>query len=617
MCPNSSSGVPSVIQPCCVDKRSGGNTSGLLSNHRRRLSPLALPLVSTNSANATSTEDSVTCQTNMSKLDTLVEDGLRSELMLQQQLKALSKALRQQLQETERRQRNELEKRIHQDAVLSSDVGQESGGKNAVKHESKLERIRRPTSTSALNSNKETLHHPRQSERLNSSSPVWVSSTNWKHCSVGTQQCERLASSKTTQMRKEEEDRAECQKKICTLPVPSHVFEPLYQEMMELREKKRTQGHEQRRDFLLSIQKPFSFQKREEEKREKLIAMLNQMSHDEKNKAATVKKPPHKEVKDLSHSKQKDQEQCRQVPAKRAVEHENPTVSGCPKLCIAERTRKEKLGFLDEKPSFQPKIIHQVPDFSRLHRALQTEALRKAQSKDVRKCKPFCLRTSALPARQSRTSPENSQVLKSSNLSRSKSLGALTSLSTDTLPTYITDAARKRGIAIRKSMEMRDSSKQQSEDWLRKYQMRSQAMRKTVTLHAKLLDPHSSLKEVYNEKLQHHRAADRQRMTQYMRELRDMKGRVSERPYLFEQVKQKNAKAHAEQTYRNKLKRVGLKEQFVEENGEAVEGTSTSSRSEDDTDKNNFHNREENVDDGEKIEDVEEKSVKSKGEDMP
>lgn len=30
-------------------------------------------------------------------------------------------------------------------------------------------------------------------------------------------------------------------------------------------------------------------------------------------------------------------------------------------------------------------------------------------------------------------------------------------------------------------------------------------MKKTVALHAKLLDPHSSLKEVYNEKLQHHR----------------------------------------------------------------------------------------------------------------
>lgn len=57
----------------------------------------------------------------------------------------------------------------------------------------------------------------------------------------------------------------------------------------------------------------------------------------------------------------------------------------------------------------------------------------------------------------------------------------------------------------RKSMEMRDSKNQESADWLRSYQLRSQAMKKTLAVHAKLLDPHSSLKEVYNEKLQHHR----------------------------------------------------------------------------------------------------------------
>ncbi|KAK2826108.1 hypothetical protein Q5P01_020322 [Channa striata] len=150
--------------------------------------------------------------------------------------------------------------------------------------------------------------------------------------------------------------------------------------------------------------------------------------------------------------------------------------------------------------------------------------------------------------------------------------------------------------------------------------MKCQAMKKTVILHAKLLDPHSSLNETYNEKLQHHREADQQRMREYMKELKEMKARVSERPYLFQQVKQRNAKDHAEQTYRNKLKKAGIKEQFVEENGEAVEGVSASLRSEDNGDvndcsiENDFHNREENVDDWEKIEDVEDESVKSKWE---
>lgn len=84
-----------------------------------------------------------------------------------------------------------------------------------------------------------------------------------------------------------------------------------------------------------------------------------------------------------------------------------------------------------------------------------------------------------------------------------------------------------------------------------------------------------------------------------------MKSRVGERPYLFEQVtqvidrkeeevksflgyfalmldnlffmcrRQTSAKAHAAQTYRNKLNKAGLEEQFVEEKGEAAEATTS------------------------------------------
>lgn len=77
---------------------------------------------------------SVTGQRNMSKLETLLEDGLRSELLLQQQLRALSEALRQQLQETERRQTEELERRIHQNALLSTG-DRESGDKNELNNQ--------------------------------------------------------------------------------------------------------------------------------------------------------------------------------------------------------------------------------------------------------------------------------------------------------------------------------------------------------------------------------------------------------------------------------------------------------------------------------------------------
>jgi len=65
----------------------------------------------------------------MPKLDALLAEHLRSELMLQQQLKALSEALRQQLQEADTRQKEELDRRIHQNSLLST----ESADQNTLK----------------------------------------------------------------------------------------------------------------------------------------------------------------------------------------------------------------------------------------------------------------------------------------------------------------------------------------------------------------------------------------------------------------------------------------------------------------------------------------------------
>lgn len=70
----------------------------------------------------------------MSMLETLLEDRLRSELMLKQQLGSLCEVLKQQLQETERRQREELERRIYHNALISKDV---SSDKNEPTHQIK------------------------------------------------------------------------------------------------------------------------------------------------------------------------------------------------------------------------------------------------------------------------------------------------------------------------------------------------------------------------------------------------------------------------------------------------------------------------------------------------
>lgn len=66
----------------------------------------------------------------MSKLETLLLDGLKSELILKHQLRSLRESLKQQLQEADRRQREELERRIHHNDLLLTEVDQQFSDKN-------------------------------------------------------------------------------------------------------------------------------------------------------------------------------------------------------------------------------------------------------------------------------------------------------------------------------------------------------------------------------------------------------------------------------------------------------------------------------------------------------
>ncbi|KAM8834366.1 protein FAM161B isoform 2-T2 [Synchiropus picturatus] len=461
----------------------------------------------------------------------VVQTEVESELILRQQLKCLSDTLREQLQQTKRRHKDQLLRRLHQNRLSSPDVSQ------IFQHEPAPQK---------KNSNWE--------EQLDS---IWNNPTPAPK-----------SVPKSSEQMKQEQDEAECLRQFRASPVPEQTKRPLYHQITELKEKQREKAREQRKNFLLSEQKPFSFHEREKMKKEKL--------KQEDQTLQRAKKP---------------------TPKAATNQQEAPEKPMAPKLRTADRARKEKMGFLYEKPSFHPNIIRQVPDFQRLHRNLQTDGLRRPHSTDGTKCQPFILRTSARPVRQRRMSVDSMQAPNEGKLQRSKSLGTLKSLSPDTLPVYITDAVRRRSHAIRKSMELRESQSQETSDWFLKNQMKTQVLRKSVSLHAKLLDPHNSLKDVFKEKLQQHRAADQQRMREYKRELRDINARVTDRPFLFEQLKQRDAKTLVEIMFKKKLKEVGMKEEFVEEKGRAADGASE--------DDDEVPSKDE--EDGEKIEDVEEK----------
>lgn len=384
---------------------------------------------------------------------------------------------------------------------------------------------------------------------------------------------------KETQKAKEEADMAECEKQFHVPPVPEHVSKSLYKDLIQDQERLRQDGLDQRRDFLLAMQKPFRFHKREEKKRERRKEEMASASTSEKTEPVCGRKPIPKAVSNPRFSEQlKEQEQQRKIRIQLRAQ-ETLKASSAPihtqeasaesQSRSAQKTKSKMLGYLDQMPSFRPKTNTAVPDFDKLYQAFQEKAMEKAERRDVTHCKPFHLRTSTLQPRS--RSPENPlNITKTINLKRSSSFGGLTSLSMDTLPTYITDAARKRSMTIRRSLELKDLKEQENAEWMRQHRIKSQAMSKAVAMRAKAMDPHKSLKEVYQEKLKQHRQADLERMKDYQNELKEIKTRVTARPYLFEQVSQKSAKVNAERRYRDTLEQAGLDENFVQAKGETV-----------------------------------------------
>lgn len=63
---------------------------------------------------------------------------------------------------------------------------------------------------------------------------------------------------------KEELDWAECQKQFHVTPVPDHVFMSLYDNVVRDQEHMRKEGRQQRKELLLSMQRPFTFHEREQ-----------------------------------------------------------------------------------------------------------------------------------------------------------------------------------------------------------------------------------------------------------------------------------------------------------------------------------------------------------------
>nr|XP_060614726.1 protein FAM161B isoform X1 [Anolis sagrei ordinatus] len=384
----------------------------------------------------------------------------------------------------------------------------------------------------------------------------------------------------TTEQKRQSQEEAECQKQFRAQPVPAHVYLPLYQEIMEKNEIRRQVETQKRRELLLSMQKPFSFEEKEKKRKEAIRQKVLDIMGPAKKIAPKIKKRiPKSTFEPVFGDKLKETELLRKIRIQMRSKDLLETSWAPIELDnrrrkkgsqTATKNREEKLSFLQENFSFKPRINKSVPDFEGLYWAFKRDAQSKREMKEATHNKPFQLRTSNLRCKH-REMMEVPQPSKAP-LQRSRSLTCLSSLSSNTLPVYITDAARKRKSAIKLLQEDKKYKENEGVRWAELQRKKCQAMHKTVNSRAKAMDPHKSLEETYNEKLKQNWQNDQKRLKEYQKELNEMKTRVKNRPYLFEQISKHGARQGAQRLFQETLQQFGLDEEFVRKKGREATG---------------------------------------------
>ncbi|KAK3595558.1 hypothetical protein CHS0354_021669 [Potamilus streckersoni] len=369
----------------------------------------------------------------------------------------------------------------------------------------------------------------------------------------------------------------ECQKKFKAAPVPAHVYLPLHQEIMEKQEERRRYVKQYCTELLKSQEKPFNFLKRDQDrkKHEALHECSDNVTIKDKTEKQTFKaNPVPKHIFDKSiDDKMLEEEEYRQIRVKMRAEELLRSASLPPNMAARqnaiEQKLKEKAMKGKKKSRHRPKINGEVPDYDALYRQFQKELMRRKHEKEATVTEPFNLYTNRIPSKKDKVIldmmkdeeklTENRWPFKTPR-AKPTNIGHM-SLSLDSIPSKLTKSAALRSSQVKEKRN--ELTKQEREEMEEERRRRIKQMKMRRYIQERTLDSTPRHTETPEEKKRKIREAERARIEEYEKELREMKERISKRPLLFEQESQTNAKKAAEKKFNATLRSVGLDEEFI------------------------------------------------------
>ena len=203
----------------------------------------------------------------------------------------------------------------------------------------------------------------------------------------------------------------ECQKKFKAMPVPAHVHLQLYDELKEARETRRREIVQRRTEILDSLQEPFQFSLRDEEKQKRRPSTASERSS---HQFRAHPFPSHL-FSNVASEKMLEEEEYRKIRKKMRAKElmKSSSLPQTMKLKGKEYTdgrqrhrqyeeRAKRAGLTNEY-NFQPQINQTMPDFDEQYERFMQEMSRHKQMREATVCKPFNLRTSAQTFGRSRS----------------------------------------------------------------------------------------------------------------------------------------------------------------------------------------------------------------------
>ncbi|XP_038072845.1 protein FAM161B-like [Patiria miniata] len=397
---------------------------------------------------------------------------------------------------------------------------------------------------------------------------------------------------------KEKAEEVECQRKFKATPAPAHTYMPLYDEINERDTERSRRNRENSKDRLVSQQKPFSFMKREEEKkkhrRSKSLPLTQ--AKGKKPKQFKAREIPKTVFDPTVSDRILEEEEYRKIRIKMRAE-EMLMQSSLPqnmqhrgkeytdgKMRRNLYKKREKMAFLTTEHKFQPQVNGEVPDYDELYRQFQQEVQRKKQEKEPTVVQPFNLRTSRIPSKMDKILDEMKQEedgrkekLRGST-SKSLSLRSSLNISEDAIPAKTTAASKLRKSATEKTLKEQAEKEREEAERERQKRIKERKLKQFINRKALANDNSESLSATSKSKRQNYIEAGRSRQAEYDQQLKEMMTRVESRPLLFERQSQVNAKKAAEKKYQQALKEAGLDEEFLVRKGRSG-STQASARS--------------------------------------